>query len=380
MNEPARRTILPWVALAALIIHHRAMGTTMPAQADALGKPEITAIQTYQKGSTRTVSTWVADLVKREWYREETVISSCSAPHFIISWTTVEGATGYVAQYREAGTEDRWLALMAQKRRGDSMIAATPPMKVNVDYDVRIAAVRDTETGEYTTTTAKVQPDVGAPTGLTVRASDDYADTAILSWTNAEGSSPTHFAFQQRVAGNEWGRSSIRQVAEGATSLPVFNLQADVEHEFRLAPQSAFCTYNNWSDTASITLVRKPPTPTATVVAGHQGNLPVITVTAQANARTDSYKLRYRQTGTESYTESSADHRRRNRRTRYHRPVRQHGVRGRPGRRQPVRRQRLRHQHRHHRRGHRPARGTGLQPDRRTPERGYRHHRHGERA
>ena len=305
MNEPARRTMIPWVALAACIIAIVALGTTMPAKADALGKPEITAIQTYQKGSTRTVSSWVADLVKREWYREETVISSCSAPHFIISWTTVEGATGYVAQYREAGTEDRWLALMAQKRRGESMIAATPPMKVNVDYDVRIAAVRDTETGEYTTTTAKVQPDVGAPTGLTARASDDYADTAILSWTNAEGSSPTHFAFQQRVAGNEWGRSSIRQVGEGATTLPVFNLQADVEHQFRLAPQSAFCTYNNWSDTASITLVRKPPTPTAAVEAGHQGSIPVITVTAAANPRTDSYKLRYRQTGTETYTESA---------------------------------------------------------------------------
>ena len=305
MNEPARRTIIPWVALAAFIIAIVALGTTMPAQADALGKPEITAIQTYQKGSTRTVSTWVADRVKRVWYREETVISSCSAPHFIISWTAVEGATGYISQYRETGTEGKWLGLMAQKKRGDGMIAATPPMKVNVDYDVRIAAVRDAETGEYTTTTARVQPDVSAPTGLTVNASDDYADTAILSWTNAEGSSPTHFAFQQRVTGGEWSRSSIRQVAEGATSMPVFNLASDVEHQFRLAPQSAFCTYNNWSDTASITLVRKPPTPTAAVVAGHQGNLPVITVTAQANARTDSYKLRYRQTGTESYTESA---------------------------------------------------------------------------
>ena len=305
MTHPARRTIIPWVALATFIIAIIALGTAMPAKADTLGTPEITAIQTYQKGSTRTVSSWAIDPVKREWYRKETVISSCSAPHFIISWTLVDGATGYISQYRETGTEGKWLGLMAQRRKGNSMVGGTPPMKVNVDYDVRIAAVRNTETGEYATTTAKVQPDVGAPTGLTVSASDDHADTAILSWTNAEGSSPTHFAFQQRRAGNEWGKSSVRQVAQGATTLPVFNLQTDVEHEFRIAPQSSFCTYNNWSDTASITLVRKPPIPTATVAAGHQGNLPVITVTASANARTDSYKLRYRQTGTETYTESA---------------------------------------------------------------------------
>ena len=305
MRELAKRTSLLWIAMAAVIAAAMLLGTAPAARADALGKPEITAIQTYQKGSTRTVSTWVADRAKRVWYREETVISSCSAPHFIISWTAVEGATGYISQYRESGTEGKWLGLMAQKKRGDGMIAATPPMKVNVDYDVRIAAVRDAETGEYTTTTARVQPDVSAPTGLTASASDDHADTAILSWTNADGSSPTHFAFQQRVTGGEWSKSSIRQVAQGATSMPVFNLASDEEHQFRLAPQSAFCTYNNWSDAASITLVRKPPTPTAAVVAGHQGNLPVITVTAQANARTDSYKLRYRQTGTTSYTEST---------------------------------------------------------------------------
>lgn len=282
MNELARRTMLPWVALATLIALIMAMGTATHVRADAPATPEIQAVQTYQKYYT-----------------------SCSEPHFIVIWGKVPGATGYTAQYRDADNNGTWLSLQGQKRRGNSLIAGTPPVKVDVNYDIRVAAVKDGTTGEFATATARVEPDTGRPTGLSAQASDERADAVVLSWTNAPGNSPTHFALQHRVGEGEWGDPSIHQMPGDKLSLPVFNLQPDIQHDFRVAPQSSFCTYNNWSETASITLVRKPPTPDATVTAGHQGNSPVITVTASANPRTDSYKLRHRKTGTESYTETT---------------------------------------------------------------------------
>ena len=282
MSELARRTMLPWVALATLITLIIAMGTATHVRADAPATPEIQAVQTYQKYYT-----------------------TCSKPHFIVIWSSVPGATSYTAQYRDADNNGTWLSLKGQMRRGNSLIAGTPPVKVDVNYDIRIAAVKDGTTGDFTTANAKVEPDTGRPTGLTAQASDDRPDAIVLTWNNSPGTSPTHFALQHRVGEGEWGNPRVRQVPGDNPNLAVSNLQPDIEHDFRVAPQSSFCTYNNWSETASITLVRKPPTPTATVAAGHQGNTPVITVTASANPRTDSYKLRHRQTGTDSYTETT---------------------------------------------------------------------------
>ena len=282
MSELARRTMLPWVALATLIALIMAMGTATHVRADAPATPEIQAVQTYQKYYT-----------------------SCSEPHFIVIWGKVPGATGYTAQYRDADNNGTWLSLQGQKRRGNSLIAGTPPVKVDVNYQIRIAAVKDGTTGEFATAAARVEPDTGKPTGLTAVPSNERADAVVLSWTNAPGNSPTHFALQHRVGEGDWGDTSIHQVPGDKLSLPVFNLQPDIEHDFRVAPQSSFCTYNNWSDTASITLVRKPPTPTATVTTGHQSNDPVITVTAADNPRTDSYKLRHRKAGADGYTETT---------------------------------------------------------------------------
>ena len=300
MSELARKTILPWVAMAALITLIVAMGTANPAQADTPETPEIQSIQTHQVGSTRTVITYVPNYELRRQEEVRTEVAECSTPHFIVMWSSVPGATSYTAQYREADSET-WLNLRGQMKRGDSLMAGTLFVKVDVSYDVRIAAVKDGVTGEFATAAAGIKPDVEAPVGLSVQASDDYADTAILSWDNAPGTNPTHFALQHRIGQGQWGRTSIHQVGGDNLSLPVFNLQPDVEHHFRVAPQSAFCTYNNWS-AASITLVRKPPTPAVEVEAGYRGNSPVITVTAGDNPRTDRYRLRYRQAGAGAYT------------------------------------------------------------------------------
>ncbi len=282
MSELARRTMLPWVALATLIALIIATGTATHVRADAPATPEIQAVQTYQ-----------------------THHITCSQPHFIVIWSSVPGATGYTAQYRDADNNGTWLNLKGQKRRGNGFIAGTPPVKVDVNYQIRIAAVKDGTTGEFATATAKVEPDTGKPTGLTAVPSNERADAVVLSWTNAPGNSPTHFALQHRVGEGEWGDPSIHQVPGDELSLPVFNLQPDIQHDFRVAPQSSFCTYNNWSDVASITLVRLPPTPTVTITAGHQSNDPVITVTAADNPRTDSYKLRHRKAGADGYTETT---------------------------------------------------------------------------
>ena len=305
MNELTRRTMLPWVALATLIAIIITLGTAIPAQADAPDTPVIETVQTYQQGQTRTVVTWELNREKREWRQVETQVTSCSAPHLIVTWSGVAGADSYTAQYRDADNNGEWQRLLGQKKKGNSVVAGTPPIKVNVKYDIRIAAVKDGTTGGFATGEAKVGPDTGAPTGLTAAASTERADAAVLSWTNAPGNSPTQFAIQRREGEGQWQQASIYRLRENEANAPIFNLKTDVEHHFRVAPQSSFCTYNNWSNTAKITLVRKPPTPTATVKAGHQGNTPVITVTATANPRTDSYKLRHRQTGATSYTETT---------------------------------------------------------------------------
>ena len=305
MSELARRTMLPWVALATLIALIIATGTATHVRADAPATPEIQGVQTYQQSTTRTVVTYELDREKRQWREVETEVTSCAAPHFIAIWSSVPGATGYTAQYRDADNDGPWLNLMAQKKRGNAVLAGTPHIKVNVNYEVRVAAVKDGATGEFDTVTARVKPDTAAPTGLTAAASDDRADAAVLSWTNEPGTSPTHFAVQRREGQGQWQKPSIFKLTGNMDTAPVFNLKPDVEHQFRVAPQSSFCTYNNWSNTASITLVRKPPTPTATVTTGHQSNDPVITVTAADNPRTDSYKLRYRQTSTTGYTETT---------------------------------------------------------------------------
>ncbi len=305
MSELTRRTALPWVALATLIAIIMALGTAIPAQADAPDTPVIETVQTYQQGQTRTVVTWELNREKREWRQVETQVTSCSAPHLIVTWSGVAGADSYTAQYRDADNGGDWKRLLGQKKKGNSVVAGTPPIKVNVKYDIRIAAVKDGTTGGFATGETKVGPDTGAPTNLTATASTERADAAILSWTNAPGNSPTQFAIQRREGEGQWQKASIYRLRENEATAPIFNLKTDVEHHFRVAPQSSFCTYNNWSNTASITLVRKPPTPTATVTAGHQGNTPVVTVTATANPRTDSYKLRHRQTGATSYTETT---------------------------------------------------------------------------
>ena len=305
MSELARRTMLPWVALATLIALIAAMGTANHARADAPETPEIQGVQTYQQSTTRTVVIYELDRQTGKWRDEVTEVTSCAKPHLIVTWSRVTGADRYNAQYRDADNDGEWRNLLSQKRRGNSFVAGTPPIKVNVNYDIRIAAVKDGTTGDFDTATARVEPDTAAPTGLTAAASDDRADAAVLTWTNAPGTSPTQFAIQRREGQGQWRKPSIYKLTGNMDTAPVFNLKPDVEHRFRVAPQSSFCTYSNWSNTAALTLVRKPPTPTATVEAGHQGNTPVITVTAAANPRTDSYKLRHRQTGTDSYTETT---------------------------------------------------------------------------
>ena len=305
MSDLARKTMLPWVALATLIAILLAMGTTITAQADTPEKPEIQTVQTYQQGHTRTVVTWELNRERREWRQVETQVTSCSAPPLIVTWSGVAGADSYTAQYRDADNGGDWQRLLAQTKKGNSVVAGTPPIKVNVKYDIRIAAVKDGTTGEFATGEAKVGPDTGSPTELTATASTERADAAVLSWTNSPGNSPTHFAIQRREGEGEWQKERIYRLRDNQATAPIFNLKPDVEHDFRVVPQSSFCTYNNWPNTASITLVRKPPTPDATVTAGHQGNTPVITVTATAKPRTDSYKLRHRQTGATSYTETT---------------------------------------------------------------------------
>ena len=305
MSELAKRTMLPWAALATLITLIVTLSAALPARADAPETPEIKAVQTYQKQGTKTVNIYGVDHENHSWYvKGEKTVSTCSEPHFIAVWSSVTGATGYTAQYRDADNNGEWRGLMGQTKRGNSMVAGTPPVKVDVDYDIRIAAVRDGNTSEFATTTARVEPDVAAPSTLAADASDQHGDTALLAWQNAPGTNPTYFAIQQRLAGGQWGQSAIHEVTgQSNPSIPVFNLQPDVQHQFRIAPQSSFCTYVNWSNTASVTLVRKPPTPTVEVAADHRGNAPVITVTAGENSRTDRYRLRFRQGGSGAYTE-----------------------------------------------------------------------------
>ncbi len=305
MSELTRRTMLPWAAMAAIVALIISLGAALPVRADAPDTPVIQAVQTYQTPGTRTVTVYGINHETHSWYvKEEKTVSTCSEPHFIAVWSSVPGATGYAAQYRDADNGGDWQNLRGQKKRGNSVVAGTPPIKVGVNYDIRVAAVKDGATGEYATATAEVEPDVAAPSNLAAVASHQHSDTALLTWQNDPGNSPTYFAVQQRLAGGQWGKSAVHDMAGQANpSIPVFNLQPDVEHQFRIAPQSAFCTYVNWSNTATITLVRKPPIPTVEVEAGHKGSAPVITVTAEENPRTDSYKLRYRQDGAEAYTE-----------------------------------------------------------------------------
>ncbi|NUO01884.1 MAG: fibronectin type III domain-containing protein [Saprospiraceae bacterium] len=219
--------------------------------------------------------------------------SAITATTATLTWGAVSGATSYNIQWRPVGTTT-WSSTTS----GTTSVAISG-LNAGTQYEFQVQAVCSTGPGSFSassTFTTTAQQSCGTPTNLL--ATSITAGSAVLSWTGVSGA--TSYNVQWRIFGTTtWSNGTTSN-----TSLQITGLVAGTQYEFQV---QAVCG----TTTGSFASVFKFTTGTAQGCGIPQGlnatniGATVATLNWTAISGATSYNVRWRQTGTATWTTGS---------------------------------------------------------------------------
>ncbi|WP_309640777.1 fibronectin type III domain-containing protein [Flavobacterium sp.] len=230
-----------------------------------------------------------------------TVTPTCAVPTALVasnvanttatlSWAAVAGATSYNIQYRKTGTTT-WTTTTAT-----TATKSLTGLTAGSAYDFQVQAVclitsAYSAIANFTT----IAYSCGTPTALT--ASAITTTTATISWSTVSGA--TSYNIQGRVLGT----TTWTLLTSNTASLAVTGLTAGTTYEFQVQAVCAITSaYSSLASFTTISLSCGAPTSLNTsAIATTSATLSWMTVSGVA-----SYNIRYRKTGTTTWTTTTA--------------------------------------------------------------------------